>query len=356
MSVNRLSGVLPRLVFAVLWMLVVTCATADSDDFMRGYVQGLLDDRFPVMDVRIQKLETESAFLSARACLGPSQKREIERLLAKNSRIKHVNWDEEVKCETSSPEREVSYEILPEHELFAPLVADPRQPRFSMSYQRYHTPRDVFSAASVAFGEYFGVASEVYHDAGVSQIGIQAAVFALFNLDAPSSDLVNADYWIGIPLSYRKGPRSYLLRFYHQSSHLGDEFLLGNPGVNRVNLSYESAEFLGSYEWERLRLYAGGSYIIHSEPDLSPWQAHGGGEYLFPHAIGTFDFVAAVDVRASEELDWKRSSSFQAGFELHSSQQRRARLMMEYFSGYSPNGQFYLDRLRYVGMGLYFGF
>jgi len=88
-------------------------------------------------------------------------------------------------------------------------------------------------------GEYFGLASGFFGEAGISQIGIQAAVFALFNLDAPSSDLVNADYWIGLPLSYRRGPWSYLIRLYHQSSHLGDEFILGNPGINRVNLSYE---------------------------------------------------------------------------------------------------------------------
>ncbi len=87
-------------------------------------------------------------------------------------------------------------------------------------------------------------------------------MFALFNLDAPSSDLINADYWIGLPISYRKGPWSYVLRFYHQSSHLGDEFILGNPGVDRVNLSYEDMELLVSYEWERWRLYGGGGYLL----------------------------------------------------------------------------------------------
>jgi hypothetical protein len=63
-----------------------------------------------------------------------------------------------------------------------------------------------------------------------------------------------------------------------------------------------------------------------------------------------------VDVQAAEELDWRRSHSYQVGFELRSGGPRRARLMIEHFRGHSPNGQFYRDPLRYTGLGLYFGF
>ena len=71
-------------------------------------------------------------------------------------------------------------------------------------------------------------------------------MFALFSLDAPSSDLVTSDHWVGFALSYRKGPWSYLLRLYHQSLHLGDEFILGNPDVNRVILGNQDLEGLVS--------------------------------------------------------------------------------------------------------------
>ncbi len=63
-----------------------------------------------------------------------------------------------------------------------------------------------------------------------------------------------------------------------------------------------------------------------------------------------------MDVQASEELDWRRSRSYQAGFEFRSSSLRRVRLMVEHFRGHSPNGQFYREPLRYTGLGLYFGF
>ena len=378
---EKLFGVPPRrLLIAILyrfWLaaLTVSCAGApafasEQDEYLRGYVDSLLDSRYPGLGLRSHVIVTDgSVWLTSRTCLGASQKRDIADLLTRTRQVKIVHWDLSTDCDRSPEAAEpqktkpedkapipIDVRALPEKELFAPLLADPRQPRFSMSYQHYHSQADEFAAASVALGEYFGLAQGFFGEAGSSQIGIQAAVFALFNLDAPSSDLINADYWIGLPLSYRRGPWSYLIRLYHQSSHLGDEFILGNPGINRVNLSYEDLEGLVSYEWERWRVYGGGGYLVHSEPDLAPKQFHARAEFLEPDAVGRFNFIAAVDVRASEELDWSSSRSFQAGFEFKSSSPRRVRLMLEYFQGHSPNGQFYRESLRYTGLGLYFGF
>jgi len=355
-----------RLLMAVLVMGACPYVSAsEHDDYLRGYVDALLDSRFPGLGLRVQTVNPDAGVtLTSRTCLGPSQKRDVTYLLINTGQVKTVLWALSADCDDSSsvPEPDtaapapIDIHALPETELFAPLLADPRQPRFSVSYQQYRGSSREFAAASTAVGEYFGLATGMFGEYGSSQVGIQGAVFALFNLDAPSSDLINADYWIGLPISYRRGPWSYLIRLYHQSSHLGDEFILGNPGVDRVNLSYEELEGLVSYEWERWRVYGGGGYLVHSEPELAPKQVHAGAEYLLPRAAGKFDLIAAADVRASEELDWSSSRSYQVGFEFKRSTTRRVRLMLEHFRGHSPNGQFYREPLRYTGLGLYFGF
>ena len=364
-----LSSVRRFLFIAALIMGVCPVVSAgEEDEYLRGYVDSLLDSRYPGLGLRVSAIRPEAGIkLTSRTCLGPSQKREVADLLIYSGRVKTVFWALSTDCDrtpvepdavdaAAKPPAPIDIRALPESELFAPLRADPHQPRFSASYQHYSGGPREFTAASVAVGEYFGLASGLFGEAGSSQVGIQGAVFALFNLDAPSSDLINADYWIGLPISYRRGPWSYLIRLYHQSSHLGDEFILGNPGVQRVNLSYEELEGLASYEWEQLRLYGGGGYIVHSEPDLSPKQIHAGAEYIRPRTAGRFDLVAAVDLRASEELGWGSSRSYQVGFEFKNRGPRSARLMLEYFRGHSPNGQFYREPLRYTGLGLYFGF
>jgi len=90
-----------------------------------------------------------------------------------------------------------------------------------------------------------------------------------FDMNAPSSDLINTDFMVGIPLSWRSGLFSTCVRVYHQSTHLGDEFLLSRPGFNRVNFSYEEVKAILSLDapggWGRL--YAGGGYLLHREPD-----------------------------------------------------------------------------------------
>ena len=109
------------------------------------------------------------------------------------------------------------------------------------------------------------------------EAGIQAGVFSFFDLDAPSSDLVNADYIVGLVVGYRHGRFSALGRLFHQSSHLGDEYLLSDDAEDRVNLSYQAVDLRLSYEFfgDVLRLYVGGGDIFaagarHPETAVAP--------------------------------------------------------------------------------------
>ncbi len=112
-------------------------------------------------------------------------------------------------------------------------MADPRWPHFSVAYQSYIGDDELKNVGATSFGETFSLYSG--NAFGWRWItGIQAAVFAFFNLDADSMDLINADYWVGIPVAFRKDNLSGLFRIFHQSSHLGDEYLLYNK-IDRVN-------------------------------------------------------------------------------------------------------------------------
>ncbi len=329
--------------------------------YLAGYADAILDSRFAGLRVSVLKVEAEQVLLVTEGCLKEADQRAVEQALLTAGRIKRVAWQDLKSClpEDDAPavpvvQTEAVIEPLPPYDIFGPLLADPRQPQFSMRYQRYHSSTSEFNAAMVSFGEYFGFANSWWGDASVSQIGLQAAVFGLFNLDAPSADLVNADYWIGIPVSYRSGPWSVLARIYHQSSHLGDEFLLGNPGIRRVNLSYEDFEVLASLDLNSIRVYGGGGYILNSEPDLKPWHFQTGLEGRKENLLGSLDGVAAADFQTHEERDWRWNHSYQIGLAFSHRRAREIRIMLEHFHGFSPNGQFYQDRLRYTGLGIYF--
>ena len=252
---------------------------------------------------------------------------------------------------------------LPVKDLFRPLLADPKEPRFQVSALRVDSDVHDNMVAAVGFGENFGIARwPGRHAKEAWQLNLSAAVFAQFDLDAPSDDLVNADYIVGFPVSYRNDRWSVRARFYHQSSHLGDEFLL-RVHPDRVNLSFESLETLVSYEWEQWRVYGGGEYLIFREPEeLDPGVLHAGIEYRAGEptwhigTLGAVRLVGGLDVKSWEQHDWDAAFSLKTGLEFRPQRDTEQRgrywqLLLEFYDGPSPYGQFYTYEVRYWGLG-----
>ena len=248
---------------------------------------------------------------------------------------------------------------LPGGVLFKPLVADPRWPHFAAAWQYYINDKQLGNVGAVSFGESFSF----YRDriAGAWwEIGLHAGVFSVFDLDSNSADLVNADYLVGLPLSVRYEDFTAMFRIFHQSSHLGDEFLL-RTRTNRINLSYESVDLKLSYEFgDLLRIYAGGGYLFDRDPaNLDPLSVQYGIELRspWPQRSARWRPIAAVDVQQREENKWSADVSARAGVEIDGVLlTRKLQILLEYFKGHSPNGQFYKDKIEYIGLGTHFHF
>ncbi len=121
------------------------------------------------------------------------------------------------------------FELFPHDRVFRSPVADPAEPRVFMSRLEVGPERGAdFSAAFLGVGVEFGLLRRA---GAAPDHGWQLSVFgsadSLFNLDLPGDALVNTDYRFGFPLTWRNGAWSTRARVYHQSSHLGDELILG---------------------------------------------------------------------------------------------------------------------------------
>jgi hypothetical protein len=261
-----------------------------------------------------------------------------------------------------------AYVGLPSGNVFCPLVADPKGMRSFLSYLQEDASVDsIESVGSVGISDAFGLArwGGNAKSEGV-QLTLEGAIFAQFDLGSTSYDLINADYLVGVPLTIRKGPVSSRLRLYHQSSHLGDELLLRRNELERENISFEAVDFILSVDASALRLYGGGEYLFHRLPqDLEHYVAHGGAEFrpstelIRFGRIGFLRFLAAVDLKASQEQDWDPSVSVRAGFEIDRpfSGELPARswsILFESYRGPSPYGQFFRTKIQYIGVGAHF--
>src|SRR5207245_2063994 len=87
------------------------------------------------------------------------------------------------------------------------------------------------------------------------------------------------------PLTYRHGGWATRFQVFHQSSHLGDEYLL-HTHAQRVDLTFQALELLVADETAPWRVYGGGDYVFaHSPADLKPGVLHGGLEYRQPRSL-----------------------------------------------------------------------
>ncbi len=338
-----------------------------GDDFLAGYVASILE--------RDLRWERDSYILHIKNGVAKITLFEDDpvRQEEANKKLLSIDGLQDVKIVVKSatvinPDKVGSFmgisnetETFPLGDLFQPLIADPKQPQFHASFNRFKSMGTEYNRASVGLGETFGLYRYLGTREGDGlQLSLEAGIFGQFNLDKPSADLINADYTIGLPLTYRYGMNSLRFRVYHQSSHLGDETLLGDNPPERVNLSFEALELIYSIDWRGLRVYGGGEYLINKNPsDLKQLSGHWGLEYQGSQPVfSSFRPIFGVDMKSLEEHDWDIDTSIKAGFEFGypNPGQRRIRIMAEWYKGYDPYGQFYNNKVEYYGLGISLGF
>jgi len=271
------------------------------------------------------------------------------------------------RCGTGVHESEaVGVVGFPQDQIFCPLIADPKEPRSFASLLRGTFPSiekpsgEGTTIGSVGLGDSFGLVRWGGPRAGEGvQLDVVGAIFAQFDLDSESNDLINADYIIGLPLTIRRSGFSVRARIYHQSSHLGDEYLLRSSQIQRENLSFESLELLASQEIGPLRVYGGGERIFRRDPDtVKPKLLHAGAELRSGRA-GLLQLVSGVDLKTTEQHNWSQAVSGRVGVELARTASaghpvRLVTIMLELYKGPSPYGQFFQEDISYVGVGIHF--
>jgi hypothetical protein len=356
------------LALALTLLTVLRAAAAPADDsYIAGYAAAVLEREFsltaPSLRVQNGVISLAAADLAtvdrARVVAQLEQIRGVARVVVLEPGASPPAPPPSPAPEPSRILSEWQAGLFPGNVLFKPLIADPRWPHFSATWQHYFNDRQLTDAAAVSFGESFAFYRDRIGGAWW-EVGLHAGVFSIFDLDSQSFDLVNADYLVGIPLTLRYEDFTAMFRVFHQSSHLGDEFLLRTKTA-RVNLSYESVDVKLSYDLGDLaRIYGGAGYLFDQDPaELKPWSIQYGLEFTSPWPARDKGWrpVAGVDLQHREENAWSVDVSARAGVQLDGVlATRNMQLLIEYFKGRSPNGQFYKEQIEYIGLGTHFHF
>lgn len=346
------------------------------DAYFEGYIQALIDMHYAEYGVIV--IAKDKHIWLARLPKNELTAKSIIQFVKDVPGVKNVQVLEEVP--TENEELRVKYVERPKingiwfpqmTELFQPIIGSPRVISYTLGYR---SGDEIIGnkCADISLGDDFAIYRwlDVLYG-GDLQIGIEAGVWSVFNFDphpdiADGTELVNTDFYGGIPITYARNKWSFRLRGFHISSHLGDEFLINHPGFHRVNPSNEVIDFFVSYQAkEAIRLYVGPAVIVHSDPTFrwKPLYIEYGTEVRF---LGTkFDkqrlygtLYLTLHFRNMQELDWNFDGTYRGGYEFSKLQGigRKFRFYIEYHHGYSYEGQFSKMRDHYMEYNISYGF
>lgn len=253
--------------------------------------------------------------------------------------------------------------------LFRPFMADPREICYSAGW-RFNDNALTKNIIDVSFGDIIGIYRwcDMWPWHGQLELALEACVWAVFDPCADSAPLINADYFVGVSLSYAIDRWQFRLRPFHISSHIGDEFLLNHPGFDRRNASNEYIDFFISHDLTpELRFYGGIGYIAREDESFHIKPVYGAlGSELRLMRLGFYnekDFIVgfpifAMHFRFNGEYRKHVDSTYILGYQFSKlcGLGHNVRFFIEYHDGYSSEGQFCKDATNYFAIRGSYGY
>lgn len=247
--------------------------------------------------------------------------------------------------------------FAPSDEVFHPLLADPREMQISAAYYRLRGE----NAGDVGLGHTWGMARWTLRDDWTLQWDVAGLAYSRFKVSGAVNELQTIDFVGRLPLDFRRGSFSGRAMLFHQSSHLGDDYIR-RTGDEGFRYSVDGLRAQLSEELGLLRLYGGGLYLLHSVPAPERRAVQGGFELVSPAfrwfkaKYPAFLFLAQ-DFQSNENAAWNVNSRTMLGVRVKAAANGRAmRFQVGYFEGHSPYGQFYLQREHFADVSIAFDF
>lgn len=253
--------------------------------------------------------------------------------------------------------------------LFRPFMADPRQLTYSVGW-RFNDNAATKNIIDVSFADSFAIYRwcNVGPWNGQLQIDLEGGLWAIFDPCYESAPLINADYFVAIPLTYAIDRWQFRLRGFHISSHIGDEFLLNHPHFDRRNPSAEYLDFFISHDLtDEIRLYAGLGWVVAQDPSFKFHKFYSAlGAELRLLRCGFLDCkdhlygcpIFGIHFRGGGDFKRHVDATYILGYEIGklTGLYRRFRVYMEYHDGYSAEGQFCKIATNYFSIRMGYGF
>jgi hypothetical protein len=329
------------LLFTLLTVPIVWGGNMKEEDlFIAGYIEALLKEKHAAsVSVVVQQ---GNVYLPA-SFANHENYEEIINEIGVQSEVKTITLVDDDRVEKL---RRIW--IYPGESLIKPLRADKRWPRFSLGY-RYYTEKDHYkNAVDLNVGKTFSLYRMGLEGAVPVELGAQVGVFSTFDLYDFNFDVINSDFFWGVPITASFGPVSVTGRFYHQNTLAG----AGGRYLASENIGYEALDTIVSFEPnEWFRIYGGLGAIISAHPsDYGRMLYQIGTEFEIKSDYTSVpDTIIALNINGSEETKYIMSWSFLVGLEIV----KNTVVAFEIYDGFSE-GWAYNSRIQWIGLGIHY--
>lgn len=263
----------------------------------------------------------------------------------------YQDWPQE-----SRPSDSWSHQLLPDGLIFDNYLAGTKESRFALHLVDCRGDSKFFDGI---LGARIGIwrygTTDPYRPEGW-QLDVEGS--GQVRLDMPQErDVRSVDFRAGVPLTYGIGPHRLKFGYYHLSSHVGDEYLLKNPGFNRQNYSRDVLILGYSYYMtERLRVYAEAGWAFYL--DISqPWEFQFGVDFAPCCSTGLRGAPFwAMNALLRQEVNYGGGFTFEAGWAWRGVDSNMLRTGLFYYNGESNQFSFFDEHEEQIGWGLWYDF
>ena len=190
------------------------------------------------------------------------------------------------------------------------------------------------------------------------EICLETTAFSLFQISRSELDnkllggLMNIDFKVGASYGFSSEVNSFRIRYFHVSSHFGDDYIFRNSITlpNDRSGNYEQIDFTWLRAFNTSYVYAGAGGIISKyvyRERLSFWS----GAYL-TQVTGRerLSLFESLNIRLIQEYSYNPDIRIVIGLNIMTSSKPAIRLWIEYYNGYLPYGVFH-NKTSWFGLG-----
>jgi hypothetical protein len=166
--------------------------------------------------------------------------------------------------------------------------------------------------------------------------------------------LLNTDFKVSGDFSLRKKSNILRLRFFHLSSHLGDDYIARNPEAapNDKSENYEQIDITYLRYWGASFIYAGAGEIITKYVFRERFSMQGGG-LLDIQNLKAASLFTSVNIDVLAENDYIPDIRTALGVSFKKNSEPFVRIWLEYYNGRLPYSTLEYGRINWIGLAMW---